>query len=348
MRWFLLAALCVGAVAVAQKNSELEKAQKLLASKKYADALKALSDAEKKGGLDHDSYMTLLESRGLCLAETKKVDQATESFKQLLVLDPRRDIQGKYKGDTVKAIDAALEWVRAKGALEVGALEPGAQGGKVKQVSVGVKNDPLNEAKAARIFIKQDGGTWKPVDVAFTNGTAAADTDAAAVEFWVEVDDAAKNQLLFVGSAIRPIKQSAPPAVAEAPKPAPAPVAESKPVPAPADTAVASAPPPSDSAPAAATEVSGSAPSSTSALRTVSYPVFGLGIISAAVGIYFGASASAAKSAIMMDQMAGTMTQQMLYDRDQTRIGQAQAANGLLITAGILAVAAVIMFVVGG
>src|SRR4051794_19921531 len=117
MRWFLLAALCLGFAAQAQKNPDLEKAQKLLASKKYADALKAIDAAEKKGGLDHDSLMTLLESKGLCQAELKKPDLATEAFKELLALDPRRDIQGKYKGDAVKSLDAATEWVKAKGGL---------------------------------------------------------------------------------------------------------------------------------------------------------------------------------------------------------------------------------------
>src|SRR4051812_14748318 len=117
MRWFVLAALCVGLGSYAQKNPELEKAQKLLASKKYADALKALEAAEKKGGLDHDSYMTLLESKGLSQASLNKVDPATESFKALLSIDPRRDLEGKYKGDVVKAITAAQEWVKANGAL---------------------------------------------------------------------------------------------------------------------------------------------------------------------------------------------------------------------------------------
>src|SRR3954470_16022990 len=112
MRWFVLAALCVGLASYAQKNPELEKAQKLLASKKYADALKAIDAAEKKGGLDHDSLMTLLESKGLCQAELKKPDPATESLRALLALAPRRDIQGKYKGDVVKSLDAATEWVK--------------------------------------------------------------------------------------------------------------------------------------------------------------------------------------------------------------------------------------------
>lgn len=345
MRWFVLAALCLGLASYAQKNPELEKAQKLLASKKYADALKALEAAEKKGGLDHDSYMTLLESKGLCQASLKKTDAATDAFKALLALDPRRDLEGKYKGDVVTAISAAQEWVKANGALVVAPRDPLAQGGKVKQVSLQVKSDPLKWAQAARIHVKQADGSWKPADVAITDGVAKADAEGATVEFWAEVHDGQKNQLLFVGSSIRPVKQSAPAEVAEAPKPAPAPEPEKPAAVAAAPSATAASAQP---APAAAVEVSETPKSSSSALRTVSYPVFGLGVVAAAVGIYFGASANAARTSILADQMAGTMTAQMLYDRDQTRIGQATAANALFITAGVLAVAAIVMFIAGG
>jgi tetratricopeptide (TPR) repeat protein len=348
MRWFVLAALCLGLASYAQKNPELEKAQKLLASKKYADALKALEAAEKKGGLDHDSYMTLLESKGLCQASLKKADAATDAFKALLALDPRRDLEGKYKGDVVTAISAAQEWVKANGALVVAAREPLAQGGKVKQVSLQVKSDPLKWAQAARIHVKQADGSWKPADVAFTDGVAKADTDAATVELWAEVHDAQKNQLLFVGSSIRPVKQSAPAEVAEAPKPAPAPAPEPEKPAAVAAAAPAATAATAEPAPAAAVEVSETPKSSGSALRTVSYPVFGVGVVAAAVGIYFGASASSARTSILADQMAATMTAQMLYDRDQARIGQATAANALFITAGVLAVAAIVMFIAGG
>jgi hypothetical protein len=114
----------------------------------------------------------------------------------------------------------------------------------------------------------------------------------------------------------------------------------------PAPAAAAPAPGTAETAaPSATTE----APKTTRAmLRTVSYPVFGLGVVAAAVGAYFGGAASAARTSILADQATGTATAQMLFDRDQARIGQARAANALFITAGILAVAAIVLFVLGG
>ena len=360
MRTLLLAVPLLGlaaAAAEAPKNADLEKAQKALAAKKYPDALKAIEAAEKKGGLDLDSYSTLLESKALALASTKKLPQAEEAFKTLLTLDPRRDLAGKYKGDVVKALEAALAWVNQNGGLQVVALEPGASGGKVKQVSVSVKNDPLKLAKTARIYLKQGDGTWKPVDVAVNNGVAAADTDAAEVEYWAELQDANKNQLKFLGSALRPQKATAPPVVAEAPPP---PKKEEKPVAKPVEKPVEKAPvaeaPVKEEEPkltprenegteATVTEDSGKGGS---VLRPVSYAVLGAAIIAAGVGVYFGATSEGAKSSIRMDQMSMTFTAQQLYDRDQARIGQAQVANGMFITAAVAAVIGVVLFVLGG
>lgn len=353
MRALLLAALVTSAAASAAdapKNADLEKAQKALAAKKYPDALKAIEAAEKKGGLDLDSHSTLLETKALALASTKKLDKAEEEFRKLLVIDPRRDLSGKYKGDVVKALEAALTWVNKNGGLQVIGLEPTAANGKVSKVGVQVKNDPLNWAKTARIYVKDAGGQWKTTDVALTNGSAAADADGADVEYWAELQDANKNQLKLLGSAIRPQHAVAPAVVAEAPKPV------EKPKPAPKAEPVAAAPvkdPEPALTPREDTEktdavVTEETPKSGSMLRPVSYALLGAGIISAGVGVYFGATSAGARSQILMDQMAGTFTQQQLFDRDQARIGQAQIANALFITAAVLAAVGVVLFVLGG
>lgn len=343
-----------GALAAdAPKNPDLEKAQKALGAKKYADALKSLEAAEKKGGLDLDSYSTLLESKALCLASTKKLDKAEEEFRKLLSLDPRRDLAGKYKGDVVKALEAALDWVKKNGGLQVAALDPVSEKGKVKQVSVSLKNDPLKLAKSARIHVKQADGTWKPTDVAFTNGVAAADTDVAEVEYWAEVQDASKDQLMFLGSAIRPQKATAPAVVAEAPKPVEKPV--EKPAAKPAEKVAAAEAPVKEEEPKLTPKehtedgsITEESPKSGSMLRPVSYAVLGAAILTAGVGVYFGASSAGARSQILVDKMSMTVSQQALYDRDQAAIGQAKVANGLFITAAIVAVIGVVMFVFGG
>ncbi|MBL8953289.1 MAG: hypothetical protein JNK82_21095, partial [Myxococcaceae bacterium] len=285
-----LTASALAAAGEPVKHPELEKAQKALASKKYADALKLLDAAEKKGGLDVDSYATLLESRALALASTKKVDQATTELKKLLALDPRRDLAGKYKGDVVKALDAALAWVAQAGGNQLVALDPEASGGKVKKVSVQVKNDPLSMVKAVRINVR-DGNGWRPVDAAPAGGIASADTDAAEVEFWAEAWDDKKNQVETLGSAIRPITQTAPVAVAAAEKPKAvekaAPVAD-----APKESAQLT---PADKEPET-NLVEEPAPKKNVGLRAVSYALIGAGIITAGVGTYFGVSSQSARS----------------------------------------------------
>jgi hypothetical protein len=194
--------------------------------------------------------------------------------------------------------------------------------------------------------VKQDDGTWKPTDAAIVNSVASADADGASVEFWATALDDKKDELFFLGSAIRPVKQNAPVVVAEAPKPAPAPVPQAQTKEAPiasSSPAIVEVPTP---APAYVAE--DTAPKAASTARIASYPLIAAAAIITGIGIYFGALSASEKSQILSDQMAGMTSNSDLYNRDQSRIGQAQAANGLFITAGVLAVVAVILFIVGG
>ena len=139
-------------------------------------------------------------------------------------------------------------------------------------------------------------------------------------------------------------KPRAPAAVAEAAKPAPAAKPADKPVVA-EETKLT---PSEEKTSAVDAAVTDEAPKKSSTLRNVSYAVLGAGLISAGVGVYFGVSSEGAKSAIRMDQMSGNFSQQALFDRDQARISQAQIANALFITAGIVAAIGVVMFILGG
>lgn len=273
MRGAVLSVVLLASTALAQKNPDLEKAQQLLAQRKYPDALKALDAAEKKGGLDRDSYLTLLESKGIALASTNKLDLAELAFRAELGLDPKRELSGKYAGAINKAIDAAKEWIKANGPIEVTALEPGVSSGRVKQVSLAVKNDPQKVAKAVKFYVKADGGSWKPSEAVLTNGAASLDADAEAVEWWAELQDDKKNQVAFLGSALRPIKNVAP---------APAPVAVAKPEPKEEPKPVAEVKPEPKPEPAPVEAVATT--SSTSGLRIVGYAVAGAGLVELGVG----------------------------------------------------------------
>lgn len=325
-------ALVVAGVAHAQKNPDLEKAQVLLAGKKYDQAMKALDVAAKKGGLDRESLLTLLESRGLAEASLGKLDRAEESFRSVLQLDARRDLTGKYTGAAAQAIAAAKEWFKANGGIELGPLDPGAEGGRVKQISLFVKNDPLKLINQVRFYTRVDGGAWKPTDAKVLNGVSVIDVDAVTIEWWAEAQSERKDQLMFFGSAGRPVKQSAPaPVVAKVEAPTPTPT------PAPVATTVAPV----------ETKREEPAASSGSALRPVGYVLLGLGVAAAGTGLYFGITSNAAREGIKAELAAGGYDQAALYARDQDAIMRAAVANVLLISAGALGVTGALFWFLG-
>jgi hypothetical protein len=334
-RVLFLAAL-VSSVALAQKNPALEKAQLLLAQKKYPEALKALEAAEKKGGLDRDSFLTLLETKGLALASTNKLEAAELAFRAVLGVDPRRELSGKYAGAVNAPIDAAKAWLKENGPISIVALDPGVSAGRVKQVSLAVKNDPQNVVKAVKFYVKMDGGSWKPSEAALVNGAASLDTDADTVEWWAELQDATKNQVAFLGSALKPIRSSAPAPVAVAP-PAP----EKTPEPVRAEPTPEAAPPKADAA------VSTMPSGSITGTRIAGYALLGAGVIALGVGTYFGVTANGEFAAIQAANMMPGANQQELFTRDQARIQNAALANVFLISGAVVAAGGAVLWLLG-
>ncbi len=331
MRTLLLVLSLASFAALAQKNPDLEKAQAQLAQRKYADALKSLEAAEKKGGLDRDSYLTLLESKGLALAQTNKADAAELSFRSVLCLDPKRELAGKYAGPVGKPIAAAIEWARTNGALELVALDPGVSNRRVTQISFAVKNDPLKLVKVVKFYVKADGGSWKPTPGTVTNGAGSLDVDAEVVEWWAETQDDKSSQVAFLGSALKPIKNTAPAPVAvvekkpDAPKAEPVMTPKPEPRPEPVTTEAASSP-----------------------LRPIGYALLGAGVIAVGVGAYFGVTYNSERTAIRDALMSGSASQASLYERDQAAIRNGTIANALFIGGGALIAGGAVLWFVGG
>ena len=317
--------------AFAQRNPDLEKAQQLLAQKKYAPALKSIEAAAKKGGLERESLLTLLESRGLAQAFLGQTQQAEESFRSVLQLEPRRDLTGKYTGKVVPVIAAAKEWFKANGGIELGPLDPGAEGGRVKQISLFVKNDPLKLISLVRFYVRQDGGAWKPIDTALANGAAAIDVDAQTVEWWAEAQSERKDQLMFLGSAGKPIKQSPPAPVVVAKveeKKVDAPVADKPVVVKPEERLVQ--------------PVMKSSP-----LRPVGFVLLGLGVVAAGVGTYFGINSSGIRDTVRTSLNNGGSDPVELYARDQSAINSARIANIMFAAAGALGISGLLFVILG-
>lgn len=332
MRSALLVLVLLGSSgALAQRNPELEKAQLLLAQKKYGPALKSLDAAAKKGGLERESMLTLLESRALAQAWLGQTEQAEADFRSVLQLDARRELAGKYTGKPAAVIASALEWFKANGTIEVGPLEPGAEDGRLKQISLFVKNDPLKLVRQVRFYIRADGGAWKPQDAQLINGAAATDVDSAAVEWWAELQTEKKDQLLFLGSAGRPIKQ-APPAPVAVVKKADAPVAA-----APAKLTPVEKP----------VEKVATVSTSGSALRPVGYVLLGLGVVAVGVGSYFGITANGLRDGVRADLAKGGVDPVDLYNRDQQAISSSTVANILFVGAGALGLSGGLLWFLG-
>ncbi|MDP1827755.1 MAG: hypothetical protein Q8L48_31065 [Archangium sp.] len=329
--------LLLAATAFAQRNPDLEKAQQLLAQKKYDAALKAIEAAAKKGGLERESLLTLLESRGLAQAALGQTQKAEESFRSGLQLEPKRDLTGKYTGKVASVIATAKAWFKEHGGIELGPLDPGAQDGRVKQISLFVKNDPLKLIARVRFYVRKDGGAWKPVEASLSNGAAATDVDAEVVEWWAEALSERKDQLMFLGSAGRPIKQTAPAPVAvarvEEPKKVDAPVKQ----------------PEAKLTPAEKPEerLEAEPVSKGSALRPVGFVLLGLGVAAAGVGTYFGVTSNGARESVKASLAAGGYDQATLYAQDQGAIGNARLANIMFAAGGALAVTGVVFIILG-
>lgn len=327
-RSIVLSLALVSLTAFAQRNPDLEKAQQLLAQKKYDAALKSIEAAAKKGGLERESLLTLLESRGLAEASLGQTEKAEESFRSVLQLDGRRELTGKYTGKVVPVIAAAKEWFKNNGGIEVGSLEPGVENGRVKQISLFVRNDPLKLVAKAKFYVRSDGGAWKPMESSLANGAAAIDVDAETIEWWAELQSERKDQLLFLGSAGKPIKQTAPAPVAAVAK---------------ADAPVAKAEPKLTPEPVAETRVELKPETRTSPLRVAGIVMAGVGVAAVGVGTVFGVMSNSARESIL----AGGADPAELYARDQARITNSAIANTMWIAGGTVAATGLLFAILG-
>jgi hypothetical protein len=337
MRALYLTVVCASVAFAQAKIVELEKAQELMGNKKYEAALKSLDAAAKRTGIDRDSWLTILELKGLAEAQLGKAALSESTFKQLLSLDLKRNLVGKYSGKPAAPIAAAQAFVLNSGPLEAIALEPGAENGVLKQISVGVKSDPIGMAKVVKFHVKSPSGAWKQTESPLSNGSATCDVNGTNIEYWIEVLGERSTQLVFLGTAVKPLKAMAPAPVAIA-----KPVAKEVPA---EEPKVAMTPVERKVEPMA---VRTEAPTEGSILRPVSYGLMGAGVVAVGVGVYFGVTSSGLRDGIKKDLAAGGANQEVLYKRDQQAIADATIANVLFVAGGAVAVTGGILWFISG
>jgi len=227
----LIAAVLVPGAAFAEAS--LDKASKLVSDQKWEPARKELDAAWKQTGNRRETVLRILELQGIVFGQLGHESKAKSAFIQLLALDPKRELPGKYNSKVTGAFEEAQAWATQNLPLEVTG-EPAALDGKgrVLQLAVKVKNDTLKLVKKVRFNTRTEGGKWqeKPVDV--QGAYASLDTDADGLEWWAEVLGDRDMVLAEVASARSPVKEGrlrekvaeAPPVVEKEKKPKEKPV----------------------------------------------------------------------------------------------------------------------------
>ena len=114
-----------------------------------------------------------------------------------------------------RSIAAAKEWFKANGGSSW-ARWTRRQDGRVKQVvALGEERSAQAERAQAKFYVKQGRRQLEAGGRRAGQRRRGDRRGRRTVEWWAEVAGPAKNQLMFLGSAGRPIKQTAPAAVAK-------------------------------------------------------------------------------------------------------------------------------------
>lgn len=323
---FTLACVAVATVAVAPPD--LKTAEALMAKYKYAEAQAALKKARAAKGLDRASLLRILELQGIAAGQQRQAGPATAAFTELLVLDPTHKLGEDFAPRVSTPFLEASSSVAETGALELKQLPPGTRDGRVVALNVEVPKDPLKLTRSL-VFHFMLGGAWQTKTATLDAGKASVSTDAGEpeVKFWVELFGDNEAQLVVLGSESAPVLATPPaPMVSATPPPPPTPVVE---------------------------PIVTKAASSGGGVRTASYFVLGGAVVAGGVGAFFGIRNSTTLGSITGATRDADGRITGLTEREaQTRGAQAATdgaiANVMFVSAGALAAAGVVMFIVGG
>ena len=206
-------------------QDHLKKAHTLVDKKQWAPALKLVEKAGAEAGNDLETTLELLELSGICNAALKKAAPAKTAFLRLLSLAPTFTINRKVPPQVTKAFGDAK--ASAGEPLTIGPATPDMNGGKIAEIAVDVRADPLKLAKTVIFNYRANGGKWKTRAVPTALGRVAAKVDAEnKVEWYATVLGANDTELMRIRNVDAPIAHTY-----RAPTPAAAPVKELPPEP---------------------------------------------------------------------------------------------------------------------
>jgi hypothetical protein len=307
-------------------NKDLQRGAELFDQYKYAEARAAFTKARAAGNFTRTELLDLLEMTGVAAAQQRQLDAAQSAFIELLTLDPEHKLKNDYAPRVMTPFYEARRIVGEKGALDVSASAK-ASVGAVEVITISVAKDPLKQVRSVRFHLKS-GEKWTTSSA--PPSAASFPVSGAEVTWWAELVGDKETQLVLLGTSDAPRVETAPkPAPVAA---APAPIIVSEPPP---------TPPPSLEA-----------KSGGGAVRSLSYAVVALAVVAGGVGGYFGWRANNDYAQISGASMnsAGVLsiTEHDAYVFAAHGQQSAAIANTLFISAGALALAAVLMWIVGG
>jgi hypothetical protein len=303
--------------------SDLQRGAELFDQYKYAEARAAFAKALKAPNLKRGDLLDLLEMMGVAAAQQRQVDAAQTAFIELLTLDPEHKLKNDYAPRVMTPFLEARRIVGEKGALEAQA-SPVFGPDRVDSITISVTKDPLQKVRSVRFHLLV-GSRWTAVSAPLA--AATFDVKQPEAKWWAELLGERDAQLVVLGTADAPRLEAAP-------KPAPA-------------EPVAVAAPPA----AVQLESHPSSSSSGGGLRTASYAVLAVAVLAGGAGAFFGVRANNDYAQITGAQKdsAGVL---LISEHDANVFESAGhtsalAANSLFIGAGVLAVAAVLMWILG-
>lgn len=306
--------------------AELKTAEALMAKYKYAEAQAALKKARAAKGLDRASLLRILELQGIAAGQQRQAGPAKDAFTELLVLDPSHKLGEDFAPRVSTPYLEAASSVAESGALEIKQLQPTAKDGRVVALNVEVPKDPLKQARTLVLHVLISG-SWQLRNAPLEGGKASTAVDGTEVQWWAELFGDNEAQLVVLGSESAPLVATPPaPMVSATPPPPPSPVVD---------------------------PVIGKSSSSGGGVRTASYFVVGGAAVAAGVGAYFGIKSSSALASINgatrdADGRITGITEREAQTRGVQAAADGTVANVLFVSAGALAAAGVVMFIVGG
>ncbi len=304
---------------------ELEKAEALVAAYKYAEATGALTKARAVKGLERPALLRTLELTGIVYGQLRKTPQAEAAFRELLVLDPNHALGADYAPRVMTPFFAARQSVAEQGALSFTAAAPELTTTAVSALVVDLK-DPTDVGRSVRFHLAR-AAQWVVTSVNVSNGKARLPVEVPEARWWAELRGANGEQLALVGSeqtplVARPLMVDPPPpkVIVEVPQ--------------------VVAPTPQS---ATVTRSSGT--------RTSSYFFLGAAALAGGFGVYFGLQ-SAQGFTTYRRVVNETAPIRSMTEKDAAALGQTASRDGTLANAlfagsGVLAVTAVVLWLVG-